>query len=385
MTGVENNIDDLLSAALHGDAADWPAGWVDREQAVIDRIAYHGVAGILNEKCRQLSDWPLPVTDYLREQGIALAMWELRHKVLLGDLLAGLADIGVRALLLKGTALAYDLYPLPAIRARGDSDVLVAKAELAAARAVLKRLGYCLQPLEEGIADDLALQEVWSLSCAAGTSHHIDLHWQLINAPALAGLLDFATCIADPLALPRLGPTAQAMNRPLTLLHSCIHRAMHLTSPYIVGGTTYYGGDRLIWARDIDLLAGSLSEAEWSAFADHAIRQNVAAVCANGLDLARRTMGTSVPDEVRRKLASVSEERASTYLLGAGQARRTWLDFRAISGWRRKLAYVGARGLPSARFMRGKYPELADRPLALLHVRRIIDLVRPRPDHERRG
>lgn len=384
MTGVENEIDEMLSRAMRGQVAVWPPAWVDHDQAVIDRIAYHGIAGLLNEQLRELREWPRPVTDYLREQAIALAMWELRHKALLGDLLGGLANAGVRALLLKGTALAYDLYPLPATRARGDSDVLVATSDLPATRSVLKSLGYRLQPLEEGIADDLALQEVWSLRCAAGTSHHIDLHWQLINAPALAGLLDFATCVTDPLALPRLGPTAQAMNRPLTLLHSCIHRAMHLTSPYIVDGTTYYGGDRLIWARDIDLLAGSLSEVEWSAFADQAIGQHVAAVCDNGLDLARRTMGTSIPDEVRRKLAGIGEERASAYLLGAGQARRTWLDVRAISGWRRKFAYIAARGLPSARFMRGKYPEYADRPLALLHLRRMIDLIRPRPDRARR-
>lgn len=385
MTGEENTIDDVLSAAMRGDAADWPTGWVDREPAVIDRIAYHGISGLLNEQRRQLRDWPLAVSDYLRDQGIALAMWELRHKALLGDLLGAMANVGVRALLLKGTALAYDLYPLPSTRARGDSDVLVAREDLAAARSVLNGLGYRLQPLEEGIADDLALQEVWSLRCAAGTTHHIDLHWQLINAPALAGLLDFATCSADPLVLPRLGPTALAMNRPLTLLHSCIHRAMHLTSPYIVGGVTYYGGDRLIWARDIDLLAGALSDVEWSALTDQAIAQGVAAVCGNGLDLARRTMGTSVPDVVTRRFANVCGERASTYLLGAGQARRTWLDFRAIAGSRRKLAYIAARALPSARFMRGKYPQLADRPLALLHLRRMIDLIRPRPDHERRG
>ncbi len=382
MTSETNKIDDVLAAALRGDAVDWASDWNGREQQIVARIAYQGIAGLLNERASALHGWPATVVGYLHEQGIALAMWELRHKAVLGDLLAGLAAVGIEPLLLKGTALAYDLYPLPATRARGDSDLLVAAGDLAAARAVFNGLGYRLQPLEDGIADDLALQEVWSLSCGAGTTHHIDLHWQLINAPALAGILDFAVCSVDPLPLPRLHPAARAMNRPLTLLHSCIHRAMHLTSPYTVGGVTYYGGDRLIWAKDIDLLAGALSDAEWDWFRAAAIEQEVAAVCSDGLAFARRTMGSTIPDAVTKALGAVRGEPASAYLLGAGQARRAWLDLRAIPGWRRKLAYVAARSLPSATFMRGKYPELADRPLALLHLKRMVDLARPRPSHE---
>ncbi len=378
MTVTDDRIDDLLRAAMRGSDAAWTDGLVGIEQRMIERIAYHGLAGLLNEQARMLPDWPAAVTDYLRDQGIALAMWELRHEQLLETLLAALTVAGVRPIVLKGTALAYDLYALPSTRARGDTDLLVAETDLMAARGVLERLDYDVQPLDEGIADDLALQEVWSLRCGAGTSHHIDLHWQLINAPALGDLLDFATCAVDPLPLPRLGPTAQAMNRPLTLLHSCVHRAMHLTSPYIVDGVTHYGGDRLIWAKDIDLLAAALSADEWHDFTSAAITQGVAAVCANGLAFAHASLGTAVPEVVTMALGQVRGEWASSYLLGAGQARRAWLDLRSVVGWRRKLAYIGARSLPSARFMRGKYPELGGQPLAMLHIRRVIDLFRPR-------
>lgn len=370
------DIDDVLAAALRGDPVGWTEEW--EPGPIVERIAYHGITGLLNEQVARLGDWPAPAITYLRDQGRALAMWELRHQAVLGELIGALAEAGIRPLLLKGTALAYDLYPQSATRARGDSDLLVASGDLAGARRVLKRLGYALQPLDEGMADDLALQEVWSIGCAAGTVHAIDLHWQLINAPALAGLLDFATCAVDPLPLPRLHAQAWAMRRPLTLLHSCIHRAMHLTSPYFVNGMTYYGGDRLIWASDIDRIASVLTEAEWQDVVDTAIRQGMAAVCSDGLALAERTLRTEIPGGVMASLAAVRGERGSAYLLGAGQARRAWLDFQAIPGAGRKLAYVAARSFPSAGFMRGKYPRMADRPLALLHARRIVDLLRPR-------
>ena len=168
------------------------------------------------------------------------------------------------------------------------------------------------------------------------------------------------------------------MNRVLTLIHTCVHRAMHLTSPYSVDGVTYYGGDRLIWAKDIDLLAGALSDAEWIQFSAAALAQGVAAVSLDGLQMARRSLGTSIPQSVLDALDSAGSEPASAYLLGSRQLGRAWQDLLAIRGLNRKLAYLGARALPSARFMRAKYPQSRHVPMVLLHMRRMIDLIRSR-------
>jgi len=381
VTGDERKIDQMLASALRGEAAAWPSDWSDSQLAprVVERIAYHGIAGLIADLAPQLSDWPASVLTPVREQGIALAMWELRHKAVLGPLLEAFAEKNMVALLLKGTAVAYDLYPSPASRARGDSDLLVAASKLVNARAIFTRLGYRRQSPDEAIADDLALQEVWTLTCDAGTQHHFDLHWQLLNAPALRGVLAFGDCAANPLPLPQLGPNARSMNRVLTLLHTCVHRAMHLTSPYFVDGVTYYGGDRLIWAKDIDLLAGALSGAEWAKFSALAVYQGVATVSLDGLQMAQRLLGTGIPQEVVETLGSVEEEQASTYLLSSGQAQRAWKDLLTIRGRTRKFAYLAARALPSASFMRAKYPGLDRRPLTLLYLRRMFDLVRSRP------
>ena len=380
MTDDNVLIDQLLASALRAEDAGWPSDWSGSDQSArtVERIAYHGIAGLISDQAGRLDDWPGVVLTAVRDQAIALAMWELRHKQVLGELLAALARAKIVALLLKGTALAYDLYPSPSARARGDSDILIAPADLDAARSILARLGYRRHLLDEAIADDLALQEVWSLTCGAGTQHHIDLHWQLLNAPALREVLAFATCAADPHRLPRLGPDALAMNRVLTLLHSCIHRALHLTSPYFVDGGTYYGGDRLIWAKDIDLLTKALSVDDWHCFTAAALVQGVAAVCRDGLLMSHRTLGTVTPQTVLDDLGKASYEPASVYFLGSSQVGRAWRDLRAIPSFKRKLAYVAARALPSSRFMRAKYPGNERTPLAWLHLRRVIDLFRRR-------
>lgn len=371
----QTEIDALLAAAMRGAAVEWPAR-LDPALGV-ERILYHGIAGLIVEQARAAANWPAAVTEPVRAQAIGQAMWEIRHKTRLAELLAAFAGAGITALLLKGSALAYDLYAAPAARARGDSDVLVAADDLAGARRILGQLRFA-RDSESAVADDLALQEVWR--APDGTNwHYIDLHWQLLNAPALAGVLPFDRCEDGAIALPRLDPGAMAMGHVATLLHTCIHRAMHITAPYFVDGRTYYGGDRLIWANDIHLLAASLSEAEWHAFAAAAIKQGVARVALNGLDMASTALGTRVPAYVRSQLGEARGEAASAYLLSAGQARRSWSDLRAIPGVRRKLAFAAARLLPPASFMRSKYPAMNDLPLVALFARRIVDLVRRRP------
>ena len=373
--GQLNEMDALLAAVLRGEAPAWPAGG-DAALAV-ERILYHGIAGLITERARDLSGWPSAVLKPVRDQAIAQAMWEMRHKPLLAELLQAFADAGITALLLKGSALSYDLYREPSTRARGDSDILISPGDLAEARRIFGRLGFDRGSAET--ADDLALQEIWSITGEDGLPHHIDLHWQLLNAPALAGVMAFQDCAVRPLALPRLGPDALAMNRVATLLHTCVHRAMHITNPYFVDGVTYYGGDRLIWANDIALLAAALTEAEWAAFAATALAQGVATVALNGLDIARRRLGTEIPSYVRDRLGEAKGEAASNYLLRSGQARRSWSDLLAIPGFRGKMAYATNRALPSASFMRSKYPDMATRPLAALYAKRVIELLRPRP------
>ena len=375
MSSQETSVDELLAAALRGEVPAWQKD--DPAALGLERILYHGLAGLIAESARELADWPCALMKPVREQAIAQAMWEMRHKVVLSNLVAAFADSGIVALVLKGSALAYDLYAAPASRSRGDSDILISPTGLAKARKILVQQGFSLQAPHEN-ADDLALQEVWSVTSDRTQQHCIDLHWQLLNAPALSGVLTFADCAAKSLALPRLGPGAYAMNRVLTLLHICVHRAMHIINPYFVDGRTYYGGDRLIWAKDIDLLSAALTDRDWQILTRTALDQGVAKVCLDGLRMARRSLGTEVPQAVIETLGAAGNEPASAYLLDLGPSRRAWRDLVAVPGWSRKLAYLGSRALPSESFMRAKYADHGQWPLVWLHGRRMVDLFRAR-------
>jgi len=374
-------IDSLLAHALAGEVTPWPAAWQDPtdQQLLLQRVIYHGIAGLLFEQSAQLLNWPQSVLAALREQSIALTMWEMRHRIVLGELLNAFSQAGIQPLILKGSAFAYDLYATPASRARGDSDLFIAMQDVPRARELLAGLGYQLLSEQHEDLEDLNLQELWELVTPDGSSHDIDLHWQALNSLALQELFDFNQCAVHSLPLAKLHPAARGLDRPRALLHACLHRAQHISTPYHVDGVTYYGGDRLIWANDIHLLASALTPADWAQLCQIAIANGSAGVCLNGLEIAQSRLGTSLPADAMARLRTAPGQHATSYLLGGRQVRRALLDLRAIPGLQRKLRFIRLRLLPSASFLREKYPRMHNAPLLLLHLRRLLDFLRPRP------
>lgn len=136
----EARFDGLIAAVLRGEQVPWPDAWRGRGEEVqfVDRTVYHGVAGLLAEAQSALASWPETVLASLKAQAVGQLVWEIRHRQVLGELLAALADAGIPALVLKGSAIAYDLYDRPATRARGDTDLLVETSRLADARRVVE-------------------------------------------------------------------------------------------------------------------------------------------------------------------------------------------------------------------------------------------------------
>ena len=343
-------------------------------EVLLERIIYHGVAGLLASGDR-LKRWPPSLADRVVSIARAQAMWELRHASILRPLLQGFADAGVSTLLLKGSALAYDLYDDPAQRTRADSDLLVHEKNVPRARSLLQAAGFTAPIDGAFLPPSLRSQESWLLRSGDGLEHWIDLHWRPLNSPALDRIFSVEDWFARARPLPRLSDAAFAAERPRMLLHACLHRSMHDCAPYMVGGATHFGGNRFVWLWDIVLLGRAMTQREWRRFCQLARDHRVADACSAGLAAAADHFGPIGPLWVEEQLIS---SRPSLYFSG-GQLRRAWLDWLAVPGLGRKVQYLRARILPDGDFMRGKYPELHRRPLAVLYARRVLDLLRRRP------
>lgn len=348
---VDEDLRDTLATALRDGA------FAGTPQALA-AAEYHGIIPLLFARTGDAA---------LKAPAQARAMWELRHRQILSGLLAALDADGVRAVVIKGTALAYDLYNDASLRPRGDTDLLVAPKDLNAARATLAAQGFTAALGEQ--ATEAATQEVWQLTPPGGGTHDIDLHWQAINGPTLAPLIPVPEAMAEAMPLPRLSPHARGLSRGHGLIHSCVHRAQHILSPYFVAGEAHYGGDRLIWLCDIDRLARSLTAQEWEDVTSRTADRGIAPVCHGALLEAIKHLETPVPEQVLSRLASAPGGAVTQYLLGGSRTGRALSDLRA-SGGTGRLHYLRNRLFPKAALVRGQYPQ-STMPLPILYLRRI--------------
>ena len=366
------DVDALLGAALSDAPVPWP--WGDdasAAEAVIERARYHGVLSLLHAHWqadpRRFASWPDAVAQACRATALAQAMWELRHRSLLTQVLAALAADGVQPVLFKGTALAYDLYAAPSQRTRGDTDLMIGPQDRGRLAQVLASLGFG-QAMTAG-GQFASYQSSHSVADPATGEHALDVHWRINNAEVLARLFSHEELLARSVPLAALGPHARAVDRADALLIACMHRATHKVNPYYVDGVAHYEADRLIWLLDIVRLARSLSADETTAFLRRAREKGLMAVCRDGLDMARRALDPDLRPDLRAALVADVEEVPWRYLT-RGPAGQKWMDLMALGSWRRRGAYVREVVFPPADYMRWKFPASGGTPLAWLYLRR---------------
>lgn len=376
-----STLDELFARALRGCSAPWPVECAGSGalKAAERRLLYHGIAGLLNDRQELLVGWPCPLLDLMRQETLARAMWELRHATLASDVIEALHNDSVPTVMLKGTALAYSLYANPALRFRGDSDLLVAPVNLKRARGVLAGLGWKRPGHGEGLFGDLHFQEVWQFVDPAGLAHDIDLHWEVTNSRALRAVLDVHEVLSASVPLPALSPNARAPDPVTALIHRAVNRAEHARSGYFSLDRDEYDPNRLLWAKDIDILTASLSDSQWDEYARRALEVGVGTICAEALAFAAERLNTKIPAQIARELASAPLETPATRFIEAdGELERFCADLGALPGLWLRLRFLLARTFPSPSHMRAKYPGFSHWPVATLYIRRLIEAVRTR-------
>ena len=254
---IPEHLREPLRAALRGEPAAWPPLSGDDVRTFVD----HGVAPLV------YAAQPL---EPLRTAAIHAAALEPLRAADLREVLAALAARGIGVLILKGTALAYDVYAAPELRPRGDVDLLVAREQSAAAIDTFRTLGFASR-LTSG--DEHNVRQV---TFTRG-GHEYDLHWDVANSPLFASALAFDRL--QSIALPRLGEHARGLSHADALLLACIHRVAH-----------HHDLERLIWLVDIALLRARMPHDEHARFWRQAAEARVVAICQRSIELASEWM-----------------------------------------------------------------------------------------------
>lgn len=317
---------------------------VDAIGRLLDAAKAEGVAGLVNWRL----DGAPSVDPTLREafaraaRGIAAAslLFEAECRKVIGVLEAG----GVEGLLLKGSALAYWLYPQPFLRECSDIDLLLpSRAAAEQAAALLAPHGYALShaPGDQGMEFLLSRR-----AFPGAVRVDLDVHWQLVNAAMFADVFDFDELHAASIPLPASAPSARGLSPVHALLHACMHRAMNL----------YTGiGDRLKWLYDIHLLAQRLTAVEWQDVQGLCAQRGLGGVCLAGIDAAAELFGEAAPQGVLDVLRAQSADEPLDVARLHDWKYMERRNFAALPNLRGRARWLWQRTFPSQGYLQELY------------------------------
>lgn len=355
-TNVTNReVDELVCDAVLAKNSSWPARCSAFAEAFLRRSDFHGVQVLLDASLHGAQGAPAVVVQALHQRAIAQTMWELRHQQVLARTLSALANIGIRPILFKGTALAYSVYMQPMLRLRGDTDFIIHPNERVKLHEVLIALGFKIE--NQTTVEFISHTANYTLEVEGGGTHTLDVHWRVSNRHLLSKLFSYEELRNKAIPLPNLCPEAIGAEPVHALILACMHRAGHKQSAYYVNGIAHYSGDRMIWLYDIHLLATSLTKSQWQEFLNLAREKGLRATCLESLELARARFHTTYPQFVISELQkAIGRERASKYL-NASRLQQHWLDLLAIDGLANQFRFIRELIFPPASYMRSLYPQ----------------------------
>jgi hypothetical protein len=338
-----------LRALLRGENAPWPASATDSDAAqLIESIEQNGLAPLVYSLP---SDWP--VRSALRDMAIRAAAGETSRLIDVRAVLEAFAAGGIRVLIIKGTGLAYDLYPSPELRPRGDTDLLIAESDVAAVRTILHARGYS-SLLSSG--DTLAVRQQ---SFTRG-GHMYDVHWDVSNSPIVRDALPFEELLSRAIAVPRIAANALAPSHVDALLLACIHRVAH-----------HHDIERLIWLYDIHLLREAMNPDEHARFWRLAADRRVVAICERSIELADEWFAASSRNRASDWLSESdrNREEPSAAFLDRDRTRGGVLtgDLKALS-WRGRFRRMRELAFPPIGFMRQSFPSAPTVALPALYI-----------------
>lgn len=372
--------DDYLAAcvrtALQGAAPPpWPHDLEHAQDEVAARIAFHGIALLLAEQLPP--GLPDLVVRSLREEARLQGLWEMSHAGSVARLLERFHARGLAALVMKGTAIAYSCYRDPAVRRRGDTDIVLDRRSRVGARQCLAEAGFRPKDRLRG------LQEAWIADAPGGFVHEVDIHWTMSASAVVSAALARSGFETRAIGLPRLSPHARGLGPIDNILMVCINRRSHHVFGYRVDNERIFDPDRLIWAVDLHLLCSRLQAADWHLLRDAAIRAGAAGTVLEGLLFARARLGTPIPDACLDALATEGRSGAvCRYLAAETSLERFKADLEACSGWRDKVDLVSRHLFPDRAVLEERFPGSSHMPSAVLHLGRlllaVLGLFRPR-------
>jgi hypothetical protein len=266
-------------------------------------LAPHGILPLLHWRvaCSHAAI-PLWADDHLRAAYLSSRVHTFRLEKELADLLGALAAASVESLLLKGPALGRSLYPDPVFRPSGDIDLLVRRDQVPAARKVLLSLGFALPLDNYSVSPSFYDQETYHPAAGSPFTVPVELHWEVQRFGRKHRQVSIEDLFEKAMTVSSEGLTF----RTLSPLHALVYAASHMV--------LHHADEvRLIWVKDVALLAASLDAQGWQDLREESLRWQSRIAVEKALTMASLWFGVPADLSFLGEWPEPSETERATY------------------------------------------------------------------------
>jgi len=289
---VPDGILDYVRSLLRNDLPLRPEIDGDRWADFLPAFRSHWIIPLLYRRIGSLPAELRPpgwVVDEMREAFLDSRTRCLKMERQIGEMGEAFRDSGVRALILRGPALAWSVYPDPALRPASDIDLLVHPEQVPLARETLKGLGYrCLSQRFEVAADFFREEDFIHRDNPRGHLP-VDLHWtqwelhpffESRRGSGVESLFSRAVKIT----------LSNAEYETLHPLDALVQSAIHLA-------LVHRQEMRLIWIQDIALLCRQLEGPDdWEELKKRSVDWRARRATESSLKMAEHWSGLEIPE-----------------------------------------------------------------------------------------
>jgi hypothetical protein len=340
--------DALLGKAAHA-GLDWSRVLEQARAARIGPIVHHVLAGATVAPDAFLAALS---ADYRQHSS--------RNLLLLRELDAVLERFdanGIKAVVLKGAALAESLYGKIGLRPMHDVDLLARRSDLRAVQKSLASLGW--QPAPEWAGRGAAVREAQAEAAGVGSNEMLfykdaplrlplEIHWRLFDPQHFQHRVDMEWFWRNTRSAKVGSRRALVLGDEAELLHLCGHLHLH------------HGGDKPLWLHDIALLVRRKGETiDWQEVAARAREFDLVVSLAQTL----RRVVADWRIELRGAARAIEGLRPSSAELKAlerlarppaSELERVRGDLSGMSA-RQRVRFLRSSLFPSLEYMRERY------------------------------
>ncbi len=306
----------------------------------------HSVAPLIYHTLRD-DDTILPtwVKEKLRGAYYQSAVYNALLYQALGEIMHAFNEARIPLVLLKGAALAKEVYGNIALRPMSDIDILLRQGDMYTVEELLVQQGYQIHTEGDSYPRHATFSERKS-----GWANHIEAHRHIISSIYYRRTIPeewlwehaVEVTMGDARAL-RLSPEA-------AIIHSCLHMLDHI-----------YTKGTLLWLCDIVEIS-QRHDVDWATLADAATRFKIALPVRSVLQESRELLNLSISEDVIERVltlpAGFLERKAYQFCLSPGRtkASKTLFDLFAVEGISAKLEFLFSRPFLSREYMMVRYP-----------------------------